>query len=139
VREMGAVATGLRMLFLPDVVLTSPMLRAIQTAEVLCDAFGIDGLHISEALASDDYERLFAGIAATRSERVLAVGHLPWMCETISYAFTGDPHEMHCLCEKGGAALLKFPAGPSAGKASLQWLLQPDALKLMADGAASRR
>ena len=139
VREMKAAAKGLRMLFVPDVVLTSPLLRAIQTAEILCDAFGIDGLHISEALASGDNDRLLADVAATRSARVVAVGHLPFMAEAISFAVTGDAQTIHCLCEKGSAALLSFPDAPAAGLATLQWLVQPQALHLIADGAATRR
>ena len=137
--KMREAALGLRLLFVPDAILSSPLLRAIQTAEILCDAFAIKGLHISDALASGDNDALLADVSSARSERVLAVGHEPFMSAAISFALTGSDSALRLTCKKGSAALLSFEGAPEAASASLEWLLQPAALRRAAGGATARR
>jgi phosphohistidine phosphatase len=127
------------MLFVPEVILSSPLLRAMQTAEILCEAFGIKGLHVSDALASGDHGQLFADVTGKRRERVLAVGHEPFMSGSISFALTGSDDAVRLTCKKGAAALVTFDGAAVGGTGSLEWLIQPAALRLAGGGGADRR
>jgi phosphohistidine phosphatase len=74
----------------PAVVLTSPLLRARQTAEALARETGAE-LRIDERLAPGaDADALHAALAGLQGP-VAAVGHQP-DCSEIAYALTGvDP------------------------------------------------
>jgi len=126
---MRLAARGLRTLFAADTIITSPLLRAVQTAEILCDAYRIKGLHISDALANGDDAALFADVAATRGERVIAVGHEPWISVTLSTCLVGGEGAVHSVYKKGAAALVGFDGPPAAGQGWLEWMLQPAALR----------
>jgi phosphohistidine phosphatase len=73
----------------PDTVLSSPLLRARQTAEGIAGAVGV---------AAEPHERLAPGATADdvraavtgRGETVVVVGHQP-DCGQIASAITGDP------------------------------------------------
>lgn len=127
--RMREAAAGLRLLVPEGVLLTSPLVRARQTAEILQEAFAIPGIRVCEALASGDHEALFADADATGAEIVFAVGHEPYMSEALALALTGDAAGMSAVFKKGAAALVNFhgPAGP--GRGELEWLMQPAALR----------
>ena len=63
----------------PDIVLTSPLVRARQTAETFCDAAGIPGPVVQGWLACGlDPETALSELKAYREfERVAIVGHEP--------------------------------------------------------------
>lgn len=130
--RMEAAAAGLRLLMTADALLTSPLLRARQTAEILQNAFGIEDPRVSEALASGAHGALFDDANATGGETVLAVGHEPFLSEALAYALTGDSAGMSAPFKKGAAALVEFhgPAAPGGGV--LEWLMQPAALRAVA-------
>lgn len=127
--RMAEAAAGLRNLLPPGALLTSPLLRARQTAEILQDVFGIDELHVSDALATGAHGSLFEDANATGEEVVFAVGHEPYMSEALAFALTGDPAGMAALFKKGAAALIEFDGPAAAGRGSLEWLIQPAALR----------
>lgn len=74
---------------LPDAIVTSPLLRARETASLLGEALGIE--------ATDD-ERLAPGASASHvtdavrglGKTVIAIGHQP-DCSRIAAALTGEP------------------------------------------------
>jgi phosphohistidine phosphatase len=80
-----------------DVCLTSPKLRARDTAELACEELGVE-LEETEALAGGDFDPL--ELAAGRGE-VLLVGHEPDFSRAIA-ATTGSRVKM----KKGGLAAL---------------------------------
>jgi phosphohistidine phosphatase len=71
----------------PDAVVSSPLVRAIETAEALADAAGlevaVDG-RLAPGATLDDLRTAVAG----RGETVIAVGHQP-DCGEIAFAVTG--------------------------------------------------
>ena len=74
----------------PLLVLTSPLLRARQTAEPLADAAGSE-LEVDERLASGMTTEGFREALAGREGPVAVVGHQPDLSE-IAFALTGhDP------------------------------------------------
>ena len=64
---------------LPDIVLTSPLVRARQTAEEFCDAAGLPGAVIQGWLASGmNPEQAMSELAGFREfKRIAIVGHEP--------------------------------------------------------------
>jgi phosphohistidine phosphatase len=120
-------AAGLwrRLRVAPEVVISSPLPRAHQTAERLVSGLGLP-LHI----AVDDRLRPGADwtdLAAAMTdhgpaERVALVGHDP----DLSDALAGLSGAASIGLRKGGMACLEFMGEPAAGRGRLRWLLDPD-------------
>ena len=134
IHKFRAAARGLRGLGVkPDRIVTSPLVRARQTAEILRDATAtrVD-LDFSKRLApGGDYAALLQEIGALGVERVAAVGHEPHLSGFLSYCLVGGSARGSFLLKKGAAALVLFDGPPAAGAGTLEWLLQPGALREM--------
>ena len=98
-----------------DACLTSPKVRALQTARLACEPLGVE-VEVSEALRGGDFDP--AELAAGRGE-VLLVGHEPDFSRAIQLV-TGGRVEM----KKGGLAAIDG--------ATLIALLRPGALRRIA-------
>jgi phosphohistidine phosphatase len=73
----------------PDAIVTSPLLRAKQTAEVIAEQLGADVVpddRLSPGATAEDVTAAVSG----RGETVVAVGHQP-DCSRIAAALTGAP------------------------------------------------
>jgi phosphohistidine phosphatase len=125
-------AAGLATLFQADLVLTSPLVRAVQTAEIVARALKCRDLRQTEALITPDLSVLLAAIAESGAERVVAVGHEPDMSRAVSLCLTADPEAATVWMKKSGAALVHFPGAPSAGLGELEWHLAPRILRGLA-------
>jgi phosphohistidine phosphatase len=73
----------------PDAVLTSPLLRARETAALLGRELGLDAVP-DERLAPGATADTVASAVAGRGETVIVVGHQP-DCSRIAGALTGGP------------------------------------------------
>ena len=110
----------------PDVVLTSPLRRAVETAQIAAEVLGYAGtIHQTRVLeplrAPDD---VWNEIGAYRShQRILLAGHQPLMGELMAWLLDA-PHP--CVDFKKGA-LARVDAPPVAGRPRgvLQWLITP--------------
>jgi phosphohistidine phosphatase len=122
-------AFGLREILVPDVILTSPLLRSRQTAQIIADAYGAVEVRICNLLATPDYEALIAEIGEIDAEAVMAVGHEPYTSELLSLLLTGEPYRLRVQVKKGAAALVRFEGRPVAGEGYLEWLIQPAGLR----------
>jgi phosphohistidine phosphatase len=132
--RMAEAARGLHTLFVPDVVLTSPLVRARQTADILLAEYGLHKARIAEALATGDNVQLLEDLADVDADRVALVGHEPHMSATLSWLLTGDEGAVSVEFRKGAAALVSSVAGPRGGGCVLEWVVQPGALRRMASG-----
>jgi len=130
--RMEEVARGLARLIAPQAVLSSPWLRAMQTAEILREAYGLGRVRICEALASADYDAVIEAAAETDASPVALVGHEPWMGELLAYLVAGDPAGMAVTFKKGGAALVRSAGEPRPGGCWLEWLIPPGVLRRVA-------
>jgi phosphohistidine phosphatase len=88
-RRTRAAAEGLRALGVdPDALLSSPLVRAVQTAEIFADVlrFPVPKIQQTEALkvASPPAE-LMRELAKLRSRQVLCFGHEPHLHQIIAY------------------------------------------------------
>ncbi len=132
IHKFRAAARGLREMGVRlDRVVTSPLVRARQTAEVLRDALAPEAdLDVSRHLApGGDYEALLRDVAALGAERVAVVGHEPHLSGLVSHTLVGARGRASVLLKKGAAALVVFEGAPGAGAGTLEWLLQPGALR----------
>lgn len=123
--EVSGVAEGLQRLGLTlDRLLTSPLLRARQTAELIGEQVPLTGrIEICPALAPGG--DLAAILAATRGgQRVMLVGHLPTLSELIGWLAWGDA-SLSVHLGTAGLCRLDLPAGAAPGMAQLRWLLPP--------------
>jgi phosphohistidine phosphatase len=126
VAELTAAAPLWRRLNLrPDLVLSSPLPRALLTAKLLMQGLGMDG----EPIADDrlrpgaewgDLARAMAAHPGAR--RVMFVGHEPDLSNA-ACLLTGAAA---IRLRKGGLACVEFPGIPEPGSGELAWLLDPD-------------
>lgn len=103
-------ALGLRELGVkPQAALTSPLLRAVQTAEIFCEAlkFPVTRLRRSETLLPDGKPGLlFHELAHYRAREILCFGHAPSLDRVIAFAMgRGAPFTE---LKKAGMAVLEL-------------------------------
>jgi len=110
----------------PDAIITSPMLRAFQTAEAVATRFGREVV-ISDRLAGGlDVESLDELLdEAGMPTRPLLVGHDPEFSETVS-ALIGA---VGIAVRKGALVRIDATLPLVEGGGELRWLIPPDALK----------
>jgi phosphohistidine phosphatase len=115
--------------FRADAVITSPKLRAEQTADIVAERIGSQ-LTVDERLAHPlDLETVDAILSdAGDPERVVLVGHDPDLSETLS-TLCGPQLEMKLEMKKGALARVEVDRSLRPGQGTLRWLIPPDALK----------
>jgi phosphohistidine phosphatase len=131
--KMHAIAAGMQAMKLSfDLVLSSPYLRARQTAEIVIHQFGIERLfRCTEHLEpGGDPQRLMREVANADGspENVLLVGHEPFLSELISVLLTGDS-TLGVTLKKGGLCSLTVERPRFGRCANLDWLLTPRQLR----------
>ena len=110
-----------------DVILTSPYVRARDTAKILADRFSMtDKIYFSENLIPPgNFEALVFEIHEKYDlANVALVGHEPMLSSLISWLTTGET-EARIMLKKGGVAFLSSDSLFQDGRAALQWLLTP--------------
>lgn len=129
-RKFRAAARGLaRIAEHPDVLLTSPLVRARATAEIAAGAFKGLAPRIEPALAQERAEAVVAALRKhPRDATIAIVGHEPTLSRVLAH-FLGVRHGDDRLgFKKGGAALVDLPNGP-AGAGRLRWFVKPAILR----------
>jgi phosphohistidine phosphatase len=134
-RQLQQTAAAMKQMGLRfDLILSSPYLRAKQTAEITAQSLKLKRrLRISEALAPDGSPRILIRQLIELKpapESVLLVGHEPCLSGLVSLLTTGGTDLMMDF-KKGG--LCKLEAGELSHErcATLVWLLTPRQMKLM--------
>ena len=116
----------------PQLIVTSPMLRCVQTAEVLAAALGekTKVVQEKELLPGGDPKHLLAGTEERASglDRVAWVGHAPDV-GYLAAALIGLEDGWLDL-KKGAIAALRFSGSPELGRGELQWLVTAKILGL---------
>jgi len=128
VKKMNSVAGGLQAFDVRlDMILSSPYLRARQTAEILAEVFKMeDRLAISESLVPAGLpDQVIGEINEKYSVDSLAiVGHEPSLCSLISVLLTGST-DVSINMKKGGVCCLVLDDLRIERSATLEWLLTP--------------
>ncbi|MEO5762178.1 MAG: histidine phosphatase family protein [Vicinamibacteria bacterium] len=130
VSRFRKTARSLANLVTADLILTSPLLRAKQTAEILAKHWPSVATHESAALG--DGSRIHFEESLSRlpkSARVVAaVGHEPYLSEWTA-EWLGASQSDSFAFKKGGAALIDFQKEVAEDRGRLILFLAPKALK----------
>jgi phosphohistidine phosphatase len=132
-KRFRVAAKGLaRILPRPDVVFTSPLIRARQTAEIAARAWGSIEPVALEALATGDVDGLAEALSARKTEESVAiVGHEPHVSVLLA-RLLGSSQTDRFSFRKGGVALVDLPGRLEDG-GQLLWFLPPKVLRELAD------
>ena len=106
-----------------DLLCTSPLVRAVQTAEILADALGLDEVSVLEDLRPEvPVQKLLDKVATLDVKRVALVGHDPQLSGIAAALGKVEPARIDF--PKG--AIIRFDADDPAGRrAEARWWLEP--------------
>jgi len=132
-QRIRAAAAGLRALGVQfDVLLTSPLVRAAETAAIVTEVYG--GQPVPRELpalaqGAPPVETVRALQPFLRHTHVGIVGHEPGLSEIVALLVTGSPEGMAVSLKKGGVAALELRGRSPRTHAKLRWLLAPRHLR----------
>ena len=125
--RMSDVAAGMRAFGLEfDAILTSPLVRARETAEIVAAEYSnAPPPHVLPALSGGvpPAEAVNALMPFARHDSVLVVGHEPQLSGLVSLLLTGSPDAMQLRFKKGACVALDVPKRFERGGAELRWML----------------
>ncbi len=134
IEKTRAAAQGLRALGIkPDAMLTSPFVRAVQTAEIAAASLGFarDRIRRTETLIfGHKAAELFRELAKIRGKEVMCFGHAPHLDEVIAFAL--GCRAPITLLKKAGVAALELEA-ISPPRGALLWLHTPRSLRILGE------
>ncbi len=136
IERTAQVAQGLlRLDCKPDIVATSPLRRAAETAEIMREVLRPDADVDIEKLLSPgaSASELADWLSGLKAGSVMAVGHNPDMPMIAAEMIAGSsPVEIEF--KKAAVCMLSFNGRPGLGKGVLRWLLQPKQLRYIGSG-----
>jgi phosphohistidine phosphatase len=129
-------AAGLKVLCeVPDRLVTSPLLRAMQTAQILTEVAGWPRAEEAPELSPGepplDVLRL---LGKERVKRAAVVGHQPDLGALLTVCLIGDGRPVPIDFKKNAVACVSFGGSPRAGRATLRWLATPRMLRGLRHG-----
>jgi phosphohistidine phosphatase len=137
-RKLREVVTGIRALELPvDRVMSSPLRRAVETAEILAEAYGgVAEVDRTPALAPGaGPDAVFAALAGIgRPSGVVLVGHEPDLAALASTLLTGTSGLVHMAFRKAGLAGIAVASLPPRAAGALEFFLTPAQLRRIGRG-----
>jgi len=133
--RMRRAARGMKALELEfDLILTSPFLRASETAEIVAEVLGLqEKLVSSPTLAADGNPKELLDLLKKdyrKRKSILLVGHEPYLSRLISLLISGDTAIAIAL-KKGGLCKLSSAALHYGRCAALEWLLTSGQMRLI--------
>jgi phosphohistidine phosphatase len=129
IRRFRSAARGLaRLVPRPDMIFTSPLRRARQTARIAARAWGGPDPVEAVSLAGGDFEEVAETLTGFPPEAVVAiVGHEPQLSEMLA-RLLGGADVNRLVFKKGGVALLDVPGRLEDG-GQLTFFLPPRVLR----------
>jgi len=121
----------------PDVLLSSPLVRAKQTAELVKQELDSTAkIEVVDDLSPEAApERLLTRLEAYADDSVvLCVGHEPHLSTTMSAMISGKT-AASLEMKKSAACALHFAGQPQAGAGTLLWLIPPKVLRVLGAGS----
>lgn len=134
-QKMKQGAKGLRNL-VPriDLLATSPLTRAVETAQILAETYDGPKPVVAPVLAPGQRPDALAAWLETQATHatVAVVGHDPGLSIAVSWLVSAAERPIIEL-KKGGACLLVFGERIGAGEGLLRWLVTPRLLRDLRD------
>jgi phosphohistidine phosphatase len=129
VKRPRQLANALRQMEITfDAILTSPLIRAHQTAEIVARSLGLEAklrqvTQLAPEHALTEVVALLESLPP-KTEAVLLVGHEPGLSRLVSLLCTGGPN-LAITLKKGGLCRLELAEIRAGACATLEWLLSP--------------
>jgi phosphohistidine phosphatase len=119
----------------PSVILTSPLVRARQTAQIVGEAFDLLPRELDE-LAHGPADAVIDRLRQRDEGVVLIVGHEPTLSRIIEQLCTGADHQSFVQMKKAGCACVQtqFDTPGTEGASKLLWLATAKMLRQIGDG-----
>lgn len=135
IKKLQKVAKGILVLGISfDRVLTSPLLRARQSADLIAKALNMESAveELPELAPESAPRELLSSLGKYHeSKALLLVGHQPLLGATVSLLLSkGD--ELDVRLKKGGLCYIEVEKLPPEGGAALHWMLTPKQLRRLA-------
>lgn len=135
---MRQAARGLRRLGVSfDTVLTSPFVRARQTAEIVAESLGLEDRleEISELTTESSVDQLISGLVRFQDKKhLLLVGHNPLLGNAASFLIAGKKEiRFEIELKKGGLCRIEIDGLPPDSPGTLHWFLTPKQLRQLGD------
>ncbi len=131
--RMAAATKGLRDLKVrPDIILTSPMRRALETATILAEELGGIRLEELRELGAGPYgpADILAALAPyTNLKEVALVGHQPGLGELAAFMLTGSTANCSIELKKGAVVCVEEASDQGQNRYTLIWALPPKVLR----------
>ena len=128
----GLVKLGVEL----DLIMTSPLARAVETAEIVATAVGLSKKEIKQSgnlAPGASAAHLFAEIKSQAGvEAIALIGHQPDLGVLISRIIQGDGGSMSIQLKKGSVCCLKVTETVPTLRGDMVWLLTPRQLRLVA-------
>jgi phosphohistidine phosphatase len=131
VRRSRKAAAGLKELCqVPDRLLTSPLIRAEQTATILTEIAGWPPAEVAPELKPGEGARaVLTLLAKARSRRIAIVGHQPDLSALLTACLLESNGALAVEVKKNAVACLSFRGRARIGNAVLKWLATPRMLR----------
>ena len=125
-RDIQAVAATWRRLQLqPDVILTSPRQRSLDSAQLFGAAFGLQPVIAKELAPGKEWTDVAALLERHRPRSVLVlVGHEPALSRSVQYLTGANA----IVLKEGGICCVELPRGTQQGSGALTLLIDPRTL-----------
>jgi len=131
VEKMHEIAKALANMDLKfDLILSSPFVRAQQTASIVADELGGDVTFTDFLVPGADGRELIAEINDEKPRQVLLVGHEPDLSQLVSLLISGSGNASIEL-KKGGLCKMTSEKLAFGQCATINWLLTPKQLRSM--------
>jgi phosphohistidine phosphatase len=133
IRRARKAAAGIKELTkAPHRVLTSPLVRAQQTARILTEVAGWPVAEETPELAPGEPALVVLSLLAKdRGKLVAVVGHQPGLGHLLAACLLGGGGALPIEMKKNAVACVSFEGTPRAGHAALRWLATPRMLRAL--------
>jgi phosphohistidine phosphatase len=133
IRRARKAAAGLKQLTLrPDRLLTSPLVRAKQTAQILVDIAGWPTPEETPELSPGEPAlAVLTLLARQRTKLTAVVGHQPGLGQLLGTCLLGGGGSLPIEMKKNAVACVSFEGKPRPGHAALKWLATPRMLRAL--------
>jgi len=133
--RMRDIAKGLARLGLDvDLLLTSPLVRAVETASIVAEALELKNSEVKQTrnlAPSADAHALFAELKSYGASSIGLVGHQPDLGDLVSM-IVGGSGGLSIDLRKGGVCYVEVTETIPAFRGDLVWLLTPKQLRTLA-------
>lgn len=116
-----------------DAIVTSPLVRAVETAQIVARGFGkVPVSELADLAPGGAREKVARWLKEQANDATVAiVGHEPSLSKLGSWLVCGGDNQVFEL-KKGGACAVYLPDKPAAASGELLWLMTPRQLRRQA-------